>query len=192
MHVGIGDNSSTQGSLSVYYEQDLLVVDEAKPLESAEIRRETADDSLQQADSNNNNNNNDSNVSNLNSSSFVNLNESIESSVLDESSEHNSNDNGNNNSNKGNATPPPVVRRRKNTTRPRSRERSFVYAASGAVVVGARSVARTFKRMSLIESGSGGGGGSIRERATHKSGSAQDGVVQLQANANIQRYNSTP
>lgn len=167
------DTLRTQGRLSVFYEQDLVDGDEANPVEeeSVEIRRKPVDDSLHLTADSNNNNNNDS----FNSSSFW-LNESIESSTHNESSELN---------NSNSATPPPVVRRRKNITRPRSRERSFVYVASGAVVGGARSVARTFKRMSLIESGSSS---SIRERI------AQDGgVEQLKANdKHKQRYNSSP
>lgn len=166
------DTSRTQRRLSVFYEQDLVDDVEAQPVEeeSVEIRRKPADYSLQLAPDRNNNNHNDS----LNSSSFF-LNESLESSTHNESSELN---------NSNSATPPPVVRRRKNITRPRSRERSFVYAAS-AVVGGARSVARTFKRMSLIESSSSS---SIRERV------AQDGGVELlKANdKHKQRYNSSP
>lgn len=163
------DTSRTQRRLSVFYEQDLVDDDEAQPVEeeSVEIRRNPADDSLQLAADSNNNNHNDS----LNSSSFF-LNESLESSAHNESSELN---------NSNSATPPPVVRRRKNITRPHSRDRSLVYA----VVGGARTVARTFKRMSLIESGSSS---SIRERV------AQDGGVEkLKANdKHMQRYNSSP
>ncbi|KAH8396488.1 hypothetical protein KR222_011362 [Zaprionus bogoriensis] len=165
MHVG--DTVQSQGRLSVFYEQD-LGEDEAKlqSTEQFQIRRD-ADD--------NNNNNNDNNNDKSNSSFDV--NESIESNAHNDSSEYN------------NATPPPVVRRRKNTLRPRSRERSFVYAAS-AVVGGARSVARTFKRISLIESNNSNS--SMRERASRES-IIQDGVAQLKAEAkHKQRYNSTP
>lgn len=171
------DTLRTQGRLSVFYEQDLVDDDEARTVEeeSVEIRRKPADDSLHFTADSNNNNNNDS----LNNSSFY-LNESIESSGHNESSELN-------NSNSATPPPPPVVRRRKNITRPRSRERSFVYVASGAVVGGARSVARTFKRMSLIESGSSS---SIRERIAQDGGSC---VKQLKANdKHKQRYNSSP
>ncbi|XP_017871325.1 PREDICTED: uncharacterized protein LOC108619314 isoform X4 [Drosophila arizonae] len=103
-----------------------------------------------------------------------------------------------------NMTHPPVVRRQKkdnNSTRSqsRSRDRNFVYAAGDVVVGGARSVARTFKRMSLIESTSSSqgnnnnaAGGSLREHSSKES-KAQNGVERLKANdKHKQQYNSTP
>ncbi|KAH8399847.1 hypothetical protein KR215_003441 [Drosophila sulfurigaster] len=90
--------------------------------------------------------------------------------------------------------PPPVMRRHKSDGRHHSRERGFVNAA-------ARSVARSIKRMSLIESSSNNnnsnssGSGSfcnLRDRTAQESGS-QDGGDHLKANAkHKQHYNSTP
>ncbi|KAM8721062.1 hypothetical protein ACLKA7_007008 [Drosophila subpalustris] len=170
-------SESTRGSarLSVYFEQDLFdndddSIDRSKK-ERVDIRR-IADDSLLEISAVDSNNNDSSK-----------LNESIESNELNGSSEHND----------SNVTPPPpVMRRHKGNGRShsRSRERSFVHAASGAVVDGARTVARTFKRMSLIESSSSSS--NIRERAAQES-NAQDGVDQLKPNAkHKQQYNSTP
>lgn len=106
-----------------------------------------------------------------------------------------------------NMTHPPVVRRQKkdnNSTRSqsRSRDRNFVYAAGDVVVGGARSVARTFKRMSLIEptssiqgnssNNNNAAGGSLREHSSKES-KAQNGVERLKANdKHKQQYNSTP
>ncbi|TDG44571.1 hypothetical protein AWZ03_008977 [Drosophila navojoa] len=112
-----------------------------------------------------------------------------------------------------NMTHPPVVRRHKkdnSSTRShsRSRDRNFVFAAGDVVVGGARSVARTFKRMSLIESSSSSQsqsqshsstndnsntiGGSLREHSSKES-KAQNGVERLKANdKHKQQYNSTP
>lgn len=162
----VSDNVRNIGRLTVYFEQDLAMESEATSPLQRVDIRSVSNDSPPLDDNNN-------------------KNESVQSI---ESTDYN------------NMTHPPVVRRQKkdNSTRSlsRSRDRNFVFAAGDVVVGGARTVARTFKRMSLIESSSSSNnntaGGSLREHSTKES-KAQNGVERLKANSkHKQQYNSTP
>ncbi|KAH8387020.1 hypothetical protein KR093_004137 [Drosophila rubida] len=171
MHVS-SENTRGSGRLSVFFEQDLCDNDNSS-VENNNVKSERV--AIRR-------------VANDSLDIDANNNDSILSSELNESNERST------------ATPPPVMRRHKSGRQTsRSRERSFVNAAN-AVVGGARSVARSIKRISLIESSnansssvaSGGSFSNIRERTAQES-SAQDGVDQLKANAkHRQHYNSTP
>ncbi|KAH8272238.1 hypothetical protein KR044_003756 [Drosophila immigrans] len=165
-----GSSGGGSARLSVYFEQDLLDDNVDGDVDCNSSKSERVDIRRDANDSNNNT-----------------VNDSILSSELNES-------------NIDASTPPvPVMRRHKSTGRQhsRSRERSFVNAAN-AVVGGARSVARSFKRISLIESSSGSSNknsstSNLRDRTAQES-AAQDGVdPQLKANAKHKpHYNSTP
>ncbi|EDV92175.1 sterol 3-beta-glucosyltransferase isoform X3 [Drosophila grimshawi] len=175
-------SDNTPGScdrLSVTFEQDVLPID-AETSTEIPIRSKVSSESPETPTVDDNNNSNNNNNSSNNENPFNESQDFI------------------------NTTHPPVVRRRKNTSTRQTpngtRDRSFVHAAGDAVVGGARSVARTIKRMSLIESSSSSNNNnnnssassSMRERTLKKS-RTQDGVDRLKANAKRkEHYNSTP